>query len=175
VTDVVVTVAPVAALLVEVRALMDAAFHGEFGDDDWHHALGGTHVIVCEHGAVVSHAAVVPRRIDVGGRPWHTGYVEAVATAPDHQRRGFGAVAMREVATILLRDFELGALSTGRHSFYERLGWERWRGPTFVRDGAATTRTEDEDDGVMVLRFGASEQVDLTAPITCEARPGDDW
>ena len=58
--------------------------------------------------------------------------------------------------TQLPRHFELGALATGRWSFYERLGWERWRGPTFARDGDEVIRTEDDDDAVMVLRFGPS-------------------
>lgn len=52
--------------------------------------------------------------------------------------------------------------------------WERWQGPTFARDGAELIRTE-EDEGVMVLRFGPSESIDLRAPISCEARAGDDW
>ena len=70
----------------------------------------------------------------------------------------------------------LGALSTGAHAFYGRLGWERWRGPTYVRtSGGAIERTEDEDDGVMVLRFGPSADLDLTLPICCEDRPGDAW
>ena len=48
-------------------------------------------------------------------------------------------------------------------------------GPTFVRSGAAAVRSEDEDDGIMVLRFGPSAGVDLTEPLSCEARAGDDW
>ncbi len=75
----------------------------------------------------------------------------------------------------LRREFELGALSTSRHSFYERLGWERGRGPTFVRHGRQLVRTQGEDDGVMVLRFGRSTEVDLDRSISCEARNGDDW
>jgi aminoglycoside 2'-N-acetyltransferase I len=82
---------------------------------------------------------------------------------------------LRDLTTVLRREFEMGALSTSRHAFYERLGWERWQGPTFVRDGAETIRTEAEDDGVMVLRFGPSARVDVTAPIACERRCGDDW
>ena len=82
---------------------------------------------------------------------------------------------MAEVAALLAQEFEMGALSTGVHEFYEGLGWERWRGPTSVRRGTDTVRTEDEDDGVMVMRFGASAGVDLTAPISCDGRRGDDW
>ena len=70
---------------------------------------------------------------------------------------------------------DLGALSTGSPGFYGRLGWERWRGPTYVRRGDDLVRTPDEDAGIMVLRFGPSAGVDLAAPISSEARAGDDW
>lgn len=84
-------------------------------------------------------------------------------------------MAMAELSELLRREFEMGALSTGRHGFYQRLGWERWRGPTFARHGSETIRTEDEDEGVMVLRFGPSKGVDVTAPLSCDGRRGDDW
>jgi aminoglycoside 2'-N-acetyltransferase I len=148
---------------------------GCFSDEDWAHTVGGRHVVVADNGIVVAHAAVVPRVLDVGGRPFHTGYLEGVATAPGRQREGIGSIAMTQASAVVRRDFELGALSTGRHAFYERLGWERWQGPTWVRRGTELVRTEDEDDGVMVLRFGPSNDIDRTAPITCEARSGDDW
>lgn len=82
---------------------------------------------------------------------------------------------MAEIATVVRRELEMGALSTGAHQFYERLGWERWRGPTFARHGRTATRTEEDDDTIMVLRFGASATVGLTAPLSCEGRCGDDW
>jgi aminoglycoside 2'-N-acetyltransferase I len=163
------------ALLAEVRALLLDAFHGDFSEDDWGHALGGWHVIVSEGGVVLAHAAVVPRTLGAAGRPVHTGYVEAVATAPGRRRQGLGSLAMSELATVLRREFEMGALSTDSYDFYARLGWERWQGPTFARHGDRVIRTADEDDGIMVLRFGAHRDVDLGSPLTCEGRPGDDW
>ncbi len=169
------TTEPSAHLLAEVRALLDAAFEGDFPDEDWDHTVGGWHVVVADGGTVVAHAAVVTRSIEVDGRPFHTGYVEGVATAAGRQGQGLGSLAMAEVAVVLRRGFEMGALSTGRHHFYARLGWERWQGPTYVRHSSEAVRTEEEDDGVMVLRFGPSAGVDLTAPISCLARPGDDW
>ena len=84
-------------------------------------------------------------------------------------------MVMRHVGRLLEAEFELGALSTTRHGFYERLGWQRWRGPTFVRHGAVTVRTEDEDDGIMVLLYGTTASLDLALPISCETRSGDDW
>lgn len=158
----------------EIRTLLEQAFGG-FSEDDWAHTLGGWHVVVVDSGVVVSHAAVVPRTVLVGGRAFHTGYVEGVATVPARQGKGLGSLALAELMKVLRERFEFGALSTGRHRFYERLGWERWRGPTFVRDGEELERTPDEDDGVMVLRFGPTAEADLGAAIACEARTGDDW
>jgi aminoglycoside 2'-N-acetyltransferase I len=171
--------APTAALgeplLREIRALLDAAFGERFSDDDWAHGLGGWHAVLSERGVVVAHASVVPRVLEVAGRPFRTGYVEAVGTRPDRQGQGLGTQVSQEVTSLVRDRYELGALSTGAHHFYARLGWERWRGPTYVRHGEDLVRTEDEDDGVMVLRTGPSAGLDLAAAISCETRPGDDW
>jgi aminoglycoside 2'-N-acetyltransferase I len=154
---------------------MDDAFGGRFDDTDWEHALGGWHVLVTDGGALVAHAAVVPRDLRVDGQPVDAGYVEAVATAPARRGEGLATLAMREVDRLVRQHHHLGALSTGTHAFYARLGWERWRGPTFVRHGDELVRTPEEDDGIMVLRFGPSRTLDLAAPLSCEARSGDDW
>jgi len=162
-------------LLAGLRALMDEAFEGDFTDDDWDHTCGGCRVVVQEHGEPIAHAAVVERALEMGGREYRVGYVEGVATAPAHERRGLGTAVMHEVERLLRRDYEAGALATSVQAFYERLGWERWRGPTFVRSAKGTARTEEDDGGVMVLRFGPSAAVDVTTAIVCEARPGDAW
>ena len=88
---------------------------------------------------------------------------------------GFGALVMTYATSLVQSKFEMGALSTSSHAFYQRFGWERWRGPSFVRDGVTLLRTADEDDGLMVLRSGPSAEIDLAAPIVCERRVGDDW
>jgi aminoglycoside 2'-N-acetyltransferase I len=163
------------SLLAEIRRLLVEAFEGDFSDEDWENMLGGWHVVVEDGDAVVSHAAVVPRVLEVAARPLRTGYVEGVATAAGRRREGLGTLAMAEITELVRREFEMGALSTGEHRFYERLGWERWRGPTFARRGSTVIRTEEDDDGLMVLRFGPSKDVELTASLSCESRPGDDW
>jgi aminoglycoside 2'-N-acetyltransferase I len=164
-----------AAELAASRRLMDAAFD-DFTDDDWRHALGGWHAVISRADAVVAHAAVVPRLIVVGGRDFHAGYVEAVAVRPDLQGTGLGSRVMVAVNDVVRARFDLGVLSTGEWHFYERLGWERWQGPAFVRGrDRVLTRAEDEDDGVMVLRVTASATLDLAAPIACDERDGDSW
>jgi aminoglycoside 2'-N-acetyltransferase I len=173
--QVLITRSATVGFLRQVRRLLDDAFGGDISEDDWEHILGGWHVAIVEADVLLSHAAVVPRALEVRGRPWSTGYVEGVATAAGRHGEGLGSLAMSHVGQLVRREFEVGALSTGRHHFYERLGWERWRGPTFVRRGRELIRTEEDDDGLMVLRFGTSLGLDLTAPISCEARTGDDW
>jgi aminoglycoside 2'-N-acetyltransferase I len=166
--------------LSEIRALLDAAFldhpDGEFTDDDWGHTIGGLHVVVLENDLVVAHASVVPRVIEVGGVPFRTGYVEGVATLPDRRGQGLGTLAMQSITQRIRAAEELGVLGTGAYRFYERLGWERWQGPSFVRhtDGSVG-RTPGDDDGLMVLRAGPSAGIDLASSITCHDRPGDCW
>lgn len=160
-----------------IRALLARAFapEGGFRDDDWLNSLGGTHVLI-EHGdAVVSHASVVTRTLEIDGRPVRTGYVEAVATEPGLQGHGLGSRVMAAVATHIRTGFELGALSTGRSRFYERLGWLRWQGPTFVRTDHGTRRTPDDDEGIFVLLTPSSPAIDPASAISCEWRPGDVW
>jgi len=160
----------------DLRVLLDAAYGGDFSDDDWAHALGGAHLVVEADGAIVAHAAVVARTIQVGGQPLRTGYMEAVAVRPDRQGTGLGSDVMRAAGELIARDFELGVLSTGEWHFYERLGWERWRGPTSVRRADGTiARTPDDDDGMMILRVPLSPPIDPAAPMACDDRPGDPW
>ena len=156
VIDVVRTSDAPADLLAACHRLVLDAFDDGFGADDWEHALGGLHVVATDGQVVVAHAAVVPRTLDVGGQELLAGYVEAVAT--DRARRGesLGSEVMARVGEIVRAEFEIGALSTGVHHFYERLGWLRWQGPTFVRRGERVVRTPDEDDGVMALITGTS-------------------
>jgi aminoglycoside 2'-N-acetyltransferase I len=164
------------AELTAIRRLMDVAFDGDFSDDDWAHAVGGWHALLAADGLVIAHAAVVERRIEIGARSWGAGYVEAVAVHPSRQRTGLGSRVMAALDEVLRTRFELGVLSSGEWAFYESLGWQRWRGPTFVRaaDGRMI-RTPDEDDCVMVRLHGPSLALDLDAPITCEERAGDSW
>lgn len=161
-----------------IRGLLWAAFEedGEgFTEDDWQHALGGIHVLLELDGEIVAHASVVERQLHVDHRPLATGYVEAVATASRHQRRGFGSQLMREVSSHIRDRYELGALGTGHQAFYERFGWLTWRGPSSVRVAGGMTTTSDDDGYIMVLATRTSPPLDISAPISCEWRPGDVW
>ncbi len=149
-----------------------------FSADDLDHAMGGVHWLAEQDGRIVGHASVVERAIHVAGRPMRTGYVEAVAVHPAWRHRGIATELMAQAGDHIRAHFELGVLSTGVHDLYVRAGWERWRGPAFIRpaSGGPDARTEDEDDGIMILRTSATPaDLDLAAPIACEERPGDSW
>ena len=105
-------------------------------------------------------------------RPLRTAYVEAVATAPPHQGRGYGSAVMRRLAAAI-GDYELGGLSTGRFSFYERLGWERWPGPLAIRTQHGLLHTPGER--VLILRLPRTPPLDPHALLTAEWRPGELW
>jgi len=133
------------------------------------------HFVLEMGGEIVAHASVVERELHADGRPVRTGYVEAVATSVARQRTGLGTQVMRDVADFIDDHFELGALGTSSHSFYHRLGWDTWRGPSLVRTPAGLQATPDEDGYILVLRTHLSPPLDLTAPISCDWRAGDVW
>jgi aminoglycoside 2'-N-acetyltransferase I len=161
-----------------IRELVWAAFgtgDEAFTEDDWDHSIGGMHFVLELDGEIVAHASVVERELQLGGRPFRTGYVEAVATAADRQGRGLGSVLMNDVAAYIRDQFELGALGTGRQTFYERLGWLTWQGPSSVRSADGPQATPDDDGYILVLPTSHSPGLDRTLPISCERRPGDVW
>jgi aminoglycoside 2'-N-acetyltransferase I len=162
-----------------IRDLLEAAFGPDeeerFTEDDWQHAVGGVHFVLDLDGEIVAHASVVERELHVDGRPLRTGYVEAVATAPRRQGKGYGSLVMADVAAYIEERFELGALGTGSQHFYERLGWRTWRGPSFVRTAIGPQRTPDDDGSILVLATPSSPALDVTASISCEFRAGDVW
>jgi aminoglycoside 2'-N-acetyltransferase I len=160
----------------QLRALCDAAWAGKgsvFLDEFWQSSVEGTHIVLDVGGEVVSHASVLERVFDVGGRQLSTGYVEAVATLPSHQLRGHGSALMEAVAGYVGERYELGALDTENMGFYERLGWQVWQGPLAVETGRGVISSPEEQGYVMVLLTRRSPaDLDLTAHLTCHLRNG---
>lgn len=158
-----------------LRRLWDRAFGERFTADDEAHAYGGVHVLALDGGSVVGHASAVPRRIRFGDQWRDIGYVEAVATDPDRQGEGVGRRVMVRMQQEIAARWPVAMLSTGRATgFYERLGWERWRGLSYTRIATGDV-PDDEHGGVMILRVDPSVVPDLTVAVTCEDRPGDAW
>lgn len=131
------------------------------------------HLLARRDNVLVSHAAWVTRWLQVNeGELLQTAYVEAVATAPEYQRQGFGTAVMRQLMKYL-DDFEIAALSPSDSGFYERLGWELWRGPLAVRINDGLTFTPEEE--VMIYRLPRTPKLNLNVLITIEWRQGEVW
>jgi aminoglycoside 2'-N-acetyltransferase I len=164
------------AELTGLRALLDDAFAGRFGDDDWSHALGGVHVLAAVDGDLVGHGSVVLRQLVAGERTLRTGYVEAVATAAPWRRRGVGSAVMAEVERLVAGGFELGALSSSRQAvrFYAARGWQRWTGAVAARTPQGVVDSPGE--AVFVLPTPHTPAgLDASARLVCDWRPGDLW
>jgi aminoglycoside 2'-N-acetyltransferase I len=169
------TAGEVAAIKELMRLAFEGDEHGGFSEEDWQHSIGGMHFLLDVDDALVAHASVVARELHIGDVPIRTGYVEAVATKPAQQGEGYGSAVMLEVDSYIGDNFALGALGTGSQGFYERLGWQIWRGPSGVRTAMGVQRTPDEDGYILILPTRTSPALDLDASITCEWRPGDVW
>jgi aminoglycoside 2'-N-acetyltransferase I len=160
--------------LQEIRDLCTEAYAEDFSQA--FELLGpGVHVIGRLNGRIVAHAMWVDRTLQVvnGATTLRTAYVEAVATMPAFQRRGFGTEVMKRLASEI-DDYDLGALSPSDERFYARLGWEAWRGPLFIRSEAGLEPTPDEE--VMILRLDKTPaDLDLDSALSAEWRPGELW
>jgi aminoglycoside 2'-N-acetyltransferase I len=151
------------------------AFGGEFTDADWEHSLGGMHALICDHGALIGHAAVVQRRLLYRDTTLRCGYVEGVAVREDWRGQGLAGALMDAVEQVVRGAYQLGALSSSapcRHLYTSR-GWLPWRGPTSVLAPAGPARTPDDDSSVFVLPVAVD--LDTTTEITCDWRDGDVW
>jgi aminoglycoside 2'-N-acetyltransferase I len=102
-----------------MRALFAAAWGGGFTDEDWEHTFGGVHLLRFEDGEMVSHGALAERTLWLDGTALRVGYLEAVATRPEHQGRGHASAVVEELDRIILAGYQLGGLSTGRCTFHD--------------------------------------------------------
>ena len=164
-----------AAELRDIRAMVVAAFTSDFSVEDWDHTVGGIHVWLRDDRGPVSHGALVERTLVTGAESRTVAYVEGVATRQDQRRHGYGSRVLTRIGELIRASYPLGALSTKEYGFYGRLGWELWRGPTFVDAPGGRERTSGDDGDVMILRTPTSPALDLDREIVCDWRSGDVW
>ena len=137
-------------------------------------ASGGRHFLAYRGSELVSHAVVTTRWVQPEGQDvLKTAFVDAVATLPAVQGRGYASATMRQLAEDI-RDYEIACLQTGRTTFYERLGWEVWHGPLAGRGDDGLIPTPNQR-GVMVLRLPMTPPLDLETTLTIECQPERIW
>ena len=169
----------VGALSPDVRAEIIALCTRAFGEsfDDLFDLVppDSTHLLARLDGRLIGHACWMTRWLQVGDAPpLRTAYFDAVAIEPDLQGRGLGS---RLVARLdqEIAGYEIGCLSTERVSFYQRCGWELWRGPAFTRGSSGPV--SPTTDNVMIRRTAHTPPLplNLDAPLSIEPRGGSNW
>jgi aminoglycoside 2'-N-acetyltransferase I len=155
--------------------MVTEAFAGDFGEDDWEHALGGMHALIWQHGAIIAHAAVVQRRLFCRGDALRCGYVEGVAVREDHRGHGLVHALLDGVEQVMRGAYQVGALSSSvrARSLYAARGWLPWQGPTSVLTPTGPMRTPDDDGAIFV--FPVAMSLDTSAELMCDWRAGDVW
>jgi len=157
----------------EIIQLCTEAYEEDFSDF-FRTMPGTTHLLGRVAGRLVSHLAWVTRWLQPEGLPrLETAYIEAVATAPDHQGRGYASQLLRE-AVRHVQGYELAALSPSEAGFYARLGWALWRGRLGIRTVEGVDPTPEGEE-VMILRLTKTPDLDLNAALTAEWREGELW
>lgn len=136
--------------------------------------VDATHILGYFESVLVSHALWVTRYLQAGTDPiMRTAYVEAVATDSNYRNRGFAASVMKYLIGEI-QDFELAALSPFSLEYYERLGWEFWLGPLFIRTNDTLLPSPDDEE-VMIFRLPKTPTLDLNATLSAEWRTGELW
>ena len=159
-------------LRAEILALCTRAYQVDF-EVFYHTFIDPTHVLAYLDGQLVSHALWVERWLQPQDLPaLRTAYVEAVATEPEYQGRGLASGLLRFLAT-QIQAYDLGGLSPSAASFYERLGWESWRGLLYIRAETGLMLTPEEE--VMILRLPRTPSLDLDTSLSAEWREGELW
>jgi aminoglycoside 2'-N-acetyltransferase I len=170
---VVPTAALTAADRAEIVALCNRAFAHDRFTTLFDYVTASMHVLATVEGALVGHACWALRWLEPEGLPpLRTAYVDAVATEPAFQGRGIGSAVMQRLAREAA-GCKLQALSTDAAAgFYERLGWERWRGPTAGRTPRGLQPT---DDLILIRRTATTPPLDLSSRLTADDRGGTPW
>ncbi|HUO45924.1 MAG TPA: GNAT family N-acetyltransferase [Acidimicrobiia bacterium] len=150
------------------------------GQDDFRNLFsyvpsGGWHLLAYVDEELVSHALITTRWLQPEGHSQlKTAYVDAVATLPGQQRRGFGSMVMHRLQDEIDLDFEIACLETEVPSFYERLGWQLWRGPLACRTDEGLILTPDQR-GIMVFSLSRTPDLNFAAGLTIERQGARIW
>jgi aminoglycoside 2'-N-acetyltransferase I len=160
-----------AATRATIVELCTEAYRTDFSRLFFYLPTDGLHFLVYRDDQIVSHAAVTTRWVQPEILPLLRGaYVEAVATLPAYQRRGYGSAMLRELASNIT-DYDIAYLETDQVAFFQQLGWERWRGPCATRSGDQLIPMPATRN-ILILRLPRTPPLDLDRLLTLESQTG---
>lgn len=158
-----------------IQVCIEAHLEPDFKNLFTYVPLGGLHFMAYCDDQLVSHAMVTTRWLQPEGLPeLKTAYIDAVATLPAFQRQGYASVLLQQIAKDIDDEYVIACLETDRRTFYERLGWEVWRGPLAGRSKDGLIPTPNRM-GIMILRLSRTPPLDLDRGLTIEDQGGRIW
>ncbi len=150
--------------------LCTAAYQSDFSRFFFYLPTDGWHFIAYRDDQIVSHAVITTRWVQPERLPvLRAACVDAVATLPAYQRRGYASAVMREL-TAQLVDYDIAYLITDHMAFFEHLGWQRWRGRRVNRSGSEIISLPAEPS-ILILRLATTPPLDLDRQFTIEVQP----
>lgn len=158
----------------ELRSMLEETFGSRYDDVTWEHCLGGRHYLLRYQGRLVSHVSLVPRLFEQGDRSINGVYGESMATIPQLQGKGIGTIPAAVATADIRLNYELGAFSASKYHFYERLGWRKWAGQTFVLTKSGR-RPAAPDRGAVMALLPEGTTIDPYLDLTTDWRAGDIW
>lgn len=161
------------ARLVELESFLKNVFGPGFDPAAWVNCCGGTHILLYLNKNIVAHASLVFRHAKISGILHETMYLEAVAVNADQRKKQLGHSVMGIANFIIHESGRTGLLATSAVSFYRRLEWEEWIGPSFVFLGEI--QTEARPRGKIMYLPAAGASIDPNCPIAIAYREGDIW
>ncbi|MEV6653221.1 GNAT family N-acetyltransferase [Streptomyces sp. NPDC051219] len=163
------------AALQEIRVLLDAAFDGDFSDQDWDHGLGGIHTFVRDAHGLAAHGSVIQRRLLHRGRSYRVGYVEAVAVRADRRRQGLGTRVMDALEKVIDGAYALGALSASDDgaALYTARGWALWSGRISALGPDGIVPLPAEEDSTYLRPAAGGLLPDPASELLFDWRDGD--
>lgn len=153
-----------------IRVCLDAHREPDFENLFRYLPPDGLHILGYLDERLVSHAVATTRWLKPAEYSiLKSAWVDAVATLPEMQGRGYGSAIMRYLAAAVGADYEIAGLHTDdKIHFYGQLGWELWRGALAGRGENGDLIFTPEQEGIMILRLPRTPSLNLDGLLTIE-------
>ncbi|MEW2115280.1 GNAT family N-acetyltransferase [Streptomyces sp. NPDC005474] len=159
----------------DLRTMLEKVFgRSRYTDESWEHCLGGVHYLLRYGDTLVAHGALVPRYLRQGDRVLRGVYGESMATLYDWRELGFGSIIVAMATANVRNNYDIGVFAASKYAFYERLGWEKWRGPTFIETEHGI-EPRGPARGAVMFRLPKHSTIDPDAELVTDMRKGDPW
>jgi len=154
-----------------------------FDEDPWSQYTfmqNAVHIVGILDDNIVSHALWTDRVFTINGNfTVKTAYIEYVTTDYHMRGKGLASQLLRYLTDILTTlDYELAALQPEDGAFYKKLDWIPWWGDLYIKQGASTYLTDDNQIMLFPLSANLKERLSQHSEVNticADWREGELW